>query len=253
MTQKQISAEVLAILPQLKCHENTILRHSEQLTTFIFEELDRILVGIGGKWNTQKQAYIFPFAPNALLAKVIEAKIYPNRKQELQFFPTPITLASNLVDILDINSDDFCLEPSCGTGQIVLQMAKCNPTSIDVCEIDLFFAQFAKDQLPIDTIYQADFLQISDLRKGGYDAIGMNPPFTGNADIHHVRHAFNLLKSNGRLASIMSNTINWKDNRLNDEFRTWAKTVGATWVNNPKKSFAHCGTAVDTITFQLVK
>ena len=41
----------------------------------------------------------------------------------------------------------------------------------------------------------------------GYDRIIMNPPFSNRQDAEHVRHAYDLLKPNGRIVAIMGEGV----------------------------------------------
>jgi 16S rRNA G1207 methylase RsmC len=50
----------------------------------------------------------------------------------------------------------------------------------------------------------ADFLSTTPEQLGAFNAIVLNPPFSGAADIRHVRHALRFLKPGGRLVAIVA-------------------------------------------------
>ena len=45
----------------------------------------------------------------------------------------------------------------------------------------------------------------------GYDRIIMNPPFSNRQDAEHVRHAYELLRPNGRIVAIMGEGVFFGD------------------------------------------
>ncbi len=50
-----------------------------------------------------------------------------------------------------------------------------------------------------DIVSYGDFLE----HRGEYDRVLMNPPFEHGQDMDHVRHAYELLASGGRIVSIV--------------------------------------------------
>ena len=54
----------------------------------------------------------------------------------------------------------------------------------------------------------------------------MNPPFARNADIAHVRAAFDLLRPGGRLVAVMSNHHTFARESAAARFRAWLEDVG---------------------------
>ncbi|HQV22274.1 MAG TPA: hypothetical protein PLJ88_04215, partial [Agitococcus sp.] len=55
----------------------------------------------------------------------------------------------------------------------------------------------------------------------GYDRIIMNPPFSNRQDAEHVRHAYDLLKPNGRIVAIMGEGVFFGSDKKAVEFREW--------------------------------
>jgi len=102
---------------------------------------------------------------------------------------------------------------------------------------------------------EPDFLKYQTTLR--YDRIVMNPPFEKQADIDHVLHAYELLEPNGRLVSIMSTSVTYRDNQKTKEFRAFMgelpKVPGLHGhiEHNPEGSFKEAGTTVNTVTIVL--
>ena len=75
----------------------------------------------------------------------------------------------------------------------------------------------------------ADFLEHHEC----YDRIVMNPPFENGQDIEHVQHAYSLLRSNGRLVSVMSEGPFFRSDQQSVAFRDWLDDRGARRNNFP--------------------
>src|SRR5690606_24654585 len=56
----------------------------------------------------------------------------------------------------------------------------------------------------------------------------MNPPFSKNRDIKHVKKAFNLLAPGGKMVAIMGNHFTFANDKEYVEFRDWLDAVGGT-------------------------
>ena len=80
----------------------------------------------------------------------------------------------------------------------------------------------------------------------------MNPPFAKQQDIEHVTHAFRCLKPAGRLVSVMSAGVVFRETKLAREFRAFMEKRGG-YERNPEGSFKVSGTNVNTVTVWLDK
>lgn len=69
---------------------------------------------------------------------------------------------------------------------------------------------------------------------------------SAQADIDYVLHAYKFLKPGGRLVSIMSSSVTFRENRKTVEFRELLNACG-TFGHNPEGSFKESGTMVNTI------
>ena len=101
------------------------------------------------------------------------------------FYPTPIALATKLIDGLDFNRSTV-LEPSAGKGDIARMIKNQSRTAtIHLIEIEPELQQIAKQY---GTIVDNDFLEFNP--DCPYDFIIMNPPFD-NGD-KHLLHAIEI-------------------------------------------------------------
>ena len=64
-----------------------------------------------------------------------------------------------------------------------------------------------------------DFLE--EVSEAKYDRIIQNPPFERKQDIQHIRHAYDCLAPGGRLVSIASESISFRQDRAYQNFRDW--------------------------------
>lgn len=143
-------------------------------------------------------------------------------KHGIDFFPTPAPLAKRMVDLADIKPGDRVLEPSAGKGDIADQI-KLAGASADTLEISdtLRAVLEAKGHRMVGRDFEAYEPSAQ------YDAIVMNPPWGGNADIRHVMRAWGMLKPGGRLVALMSQHSGFASDKPSVAFRQWLDEVGA--------------------------
>lgn len=211
-------------------------------------DIKSVMMTLGGKWSSQRGGFVFPSDADPYgiiqLAKQTGEIIDPKL---VGFFPTPKELAEQVVSIADIKPGMRVLEPSAGIGAIA-DIAKGhlkNSGELICVEIipDNATTLRGRDHIT----YEEDFLSLDRQSLGEFDRIVMNPPFSNQADIHHIRHAFSLLKPGGKLVSIASASIKYRDNRLTREFRKEIEDANGAIFDNPENSFLVSGTKVDTV------
>jgi len=189
------------------------------------------------------------FAEQAHAQWIAELEDKVRRMSIRGFFPTPKLLIDKMLVAADLRPGDKVLEPSAGKGDIADAMKAQGviPDVIEICGA-LWPILKAKGY----TLVATDFLrhQGEDVEGGGYDKIVMNPPFEKGQDIDHVRHAYSLLKPDGRLVAIMSEGSFYRSDRKATEFRDWLADVGGESDKNPSDAFkgpgAFCPTSVAT-------
>ena len=94
-------------------------------------------------------------------------------------------------------------------------------------------AQALRDQR--HSVSERDFLtmQPSPLM----DRVVMNPPFARQADIKHVLHALRFLRDGGRLVSVMSASVTFRENRLTQDFRALVSSRSGSIEELPEGAF----------------
>ena len=100
-----------------------------------------------------------------------------------------------MVELAEIEPGHDVLEPSAGTGNILLKSLPCIRPNGSVTAIEI--NQNLKPYLEpwADNITIDDFLNCHEI--GNFDRIIMNPPFSNASDIKHIKHAITFLKPGG--------------------------------------------------------
>ena len=183
-------------------------------------------------------------AQNAAREQEIKtAEFDAQRRKTPGFFPTPPELARVLAHLLDLQDDHRVLEPSAGSGRFCrVLLETVPPDNLCAYEINYSLCELLKAQfIPCQ---QADFLTIGARPDELFDRVLMNPPFENLADIDHIRHAYQFLKSGGRLVSILGESPFFRSDAKAQNFREWLDTVDATVFPLPEGAFKNSGTMV---------
>ncbi|WP_049877405.1 PLxRFG domain-containing protein [Vibrio parahaemolyticus] len=175
-----------------------------------------------GKMSTQKEKTCLQ-----KLTEKIEETVRGNRNAFNDFFPTPEAEVKKLIDLADIKPGMKVLEPSAGMGHIADQIAALNGIDLDVGELAFTLSELLEEKG--HNVVAGDFLEYN----AGeiYDRIVMNPPFSNDADIHHINHALTMLKDGGKLVAITSSMAGNRGNTTNKNFRRYLDEVGAEEIN----------------------
>ncbi|HGS5470536.1 TPA: PLxRFG domain-containing protein [Vibrio diabolicus] len=175
-----------------------------------------------GKMSTQKEKTRLQ-----KLTEKIEETVRGNRNAFNDFFPTPEAEVKKLIDLADIKPGMKVLEPSAGMGHIADQIAALNGVDLDVGELAFTLSELLEEKG--HNVVAGDFLEYD----AGeiYDRIVMNPPFSNDADIHHINHALTMLKDGGKLVAITSSMAGHRGNTTNKNFRRHLDEVGAEEIN----------------------
>lgn len=149
------------------------------------------------------------------------------------FFPTPRSLVQRMLDIAAVSSGMEVLEPSAGKGDIALA-AHARGANVSCCEIAPALREILRNHGL--QLIESDFLELPVAPR--FDAVVMNPPFSGLADIDHVRHAYEFLASGGRLVAIMAESAFFRSDRKSTEFRDWLDSIGGDSERLPSDTFS---------------
>lgn len=158
------------------------------------------------------------------------------------FFPTPADVVRLVLDRARLADGLKVLEPSAGSGNIAGAVVRESHCSVDCIETHSRLRELLT--LKGHELIGSDFLETDCAAK--YDRVLMNPPFEKQADIDHVRRAFNCLKPGGRLVAIMSPSFEFRSDHKSTEFRAWLDNLNATWEPLPEGAFKAAGTGVNT-------
>jgi hypothetical protein len=147
------------------------------------------------------------------------------------FFPTPKIIVTRMIDEAQIEEGMKVLEPSAGKGDIA-QSIQDSGVKVDVIEIN-HTLQTLLEAKGFNRVGE-DFLAFTE---AGYDRIIMNPPFEKGQDIDHVRHAFDLLASGGRVVAIMSEGPFYRSDKKACDFREWVEELDGVSEKLPDGAF----------------
>lgn len=137
------------------------------------------------------------------------------------------------------------LEPSGGTGRLLLAVKKIQPAAeLVAVEIKANLADVIRTAYRVPT-HCKDFLQCGG-ELGTFDAIVMNPPFANADDVKHITHALKFLKTGGRLVAICANGP-----RQSAALKPIVEEHGGEWEELPAGTFAESGTGVNTVLLSL--
>jgi len=180
---------------------------------------------------------------NMFEKRLISAELEFMRKV-YQFYPTPRAVAEIVCDMADLTTASNILEPSCGKGDLADVIYERNQNLICV-ELNLAMKKHLAGK-PYPCQIGVDFLNYSLGTEKLFDRIVMNPPFSKQRDIDHIKHAYNMLKDGGILVSVSSILAFERDDVKSVEFRAWLKSKDAEIVHIGRGAFKESGTLVET-------
>lgn len=247
---KLLSPEALTVLGSMEIQGKFAAITAGQLDRKLYAECNTALEAIGGVWTRQKKAHAFPGDPRDALDQIVLTGGFCDKKQEFGFFETPKAVVKKLIDKADLKPRQLVLEPSAGRGAIADELAKIVGINNVLC-VELQPECVAVLHGKGFSAITDDFLTSSSLFLSHVkpDRIVMNPPFGHQQDIDHVTHAYSLLAPGGRLVSVMSAGVMFRENKKTTDFRKLLKTVEPL----PDDSFKESGTSVRTVIVTLEK
>lgn len=215
-----------------------------QLDRAHYVAVNKVIEAAGGKWSRQAHAHLFPDEGAAgVIERIILAGEVVSAKQALGYFPTPPAVAETLLGLAGITPGAKVLEPSAGDGALVAAIALAGGF-VDAIEIDEKRCGALITQGLASAVMQADFLTVT---PWPHDLVVMNPPFARQQDIGHVMHALNFLRPSGRLVSVMSAGVTFRQNFAAETFRKLVAGRGGSITELPADAFKASGTAVSTV------
>lgn len=206
-----------------------------------YAEVRKALLNAGAKYAKNK--FVFSSDAKPFVDKLMGGETV-NIKKSFQWFPTPPSIARELVLMAEMEPNHSVLEPSAGQGAIVRVIHESFPDIVvDCCEL-MEENQMVLSKIPGSTLICADFLKINDEWLGKFDRVIANPPFNKNQDISHIKKMFQCLKKGGRLVSIASKHWQFARGKKEMEFKEWLEDIGAEIHDIEAGKFKESGTMV---------
>lgn len=242
-----VSREALQVLDRSLTAGNR-LKLPEQLDKRLYATVAKVVEAAGGKWSRGAQCHLFDGDAAEAIDPILLTGTVTNAKQEFGFFETPPEIIARMIQIAGVKPSDIVLEPSAGRGAIAIAVSPLC-ARLHLVEIQSKLAQELSKLGGVDSVWCDDFLKM--LANPRFDVVLMNPPFAGQADIHHVTHATKMLKPGGRLVAVMGNGVTFRNNKLTTVFRELVDDMHGTIEELPAGSFKASGTGVNTVLVTL--
>ncbi len=235
-----IAAATADVLRRVTVDDCRVVLPPGQLDRATYLDVNKVLAGLGGKWNRSAQAHVFAESPADTLAAALGSGSLVIDK--FGYFPTPPAMVDRLLSLADVESHHRVLEPSAGQGAIADRL----PGTLTLVELQAQHCEVlrGKGYDPIEGHFLATPLPAT------FDRVVMNPPFERCQDIEHVTHAYSLLAPGGRLVAVMSAGSLHGTRRVHREFAALLDQRGHS-EPNPEGSFKASGTGVHTVTVVL--
>lgn len=231
----QLDDKTREVLMRSKIEGNE-LRLPGQLPREDYMRVAKAIEAAGGKWNRQAACHIFPQDVRQTLNIGAESVEVVNLQQTFQSFYTPGGVASQMMVAADLTAGDKVLEPSAGTGNLITAAKIHGIFGGDITAIEIDESKIPALWNMAGRVICGDFLQQNG-NLGRFDKILMNPPFTGGADIKHIRHAMQFMEPGGRLVAICAN---------GPRQREALEPISSAWVELGAGAFKESGTGINT-------
>jgi predicted RNA methylase len=261
----KVPPEVLEVLNGQAEADGQLLR-LPLLDPALYNQVTKILVAAGGRWDGSKQArgHRFEGPADRILAQLRTGTLTP--AQENDFVLTPPKIASFLSGFVDVGPGNTILDPSAGTGALVRALVPAGAT-VHMIESDPAHAPALEALLEEGVATElviGDFLAMSPPVPGAacgppgtelehaYDAVVMHPPLY--AQVHHLLHAWEWLTPGGQLAAIVSAGVTFRRDRHHDELRDLITEHGRVVKGRiPADAFAAFGVREHTVIVTMTK
>lgn len=245
-----IEQHILEIIEQGRTDGNLYYLPEYQLERKTYQDVNKVLECLGGKWNRKLKAHIFESDISEIIDDVLLTGEVTDHRKEFNFFETPPDVVTKLIELAEVQPGQKCLEPSAGRGNIAESIRGIVGNEKMTC-VELMPENAV---VLIDkgfSVHEGDFLQYDSSER--YDRIVMNPPFTRQQDISHVMKALDYLEDNGILVSVMSAGIMFRQDKKTLEFWDRVNEHKHEVTKLPQGAFKISGTMVNTVILKVEK
>jgi len=254
----KISENILSILAESRIDGNTLFLPLTQLDRKIYKAVNKCLENIGGKWNRKAKGHVFDHDPAEGLENLLLTGETEDMKKTFQFFPTPKTIAEQMCEMAELTANSYVLEPSAGEGHLARVIWECGVAHLYCIELNVGMRDHLENK-EWNSLVGVNFLTFAQEKNEGkirlsqnqFTHVIMNPPFSKQQDIEHIRAAFDVLKPGGVLVSVASVSWKWRDNKKSADFREWLNEHGAEIIDVPAGAFKASGTMIPTVIIKL--
>lgn len=244
-----IAIPILQILDHIDVRGTTAFLPA-QLDRKTYEQVNKCLVAMGGKWNRKAKGHVFDEDPTERLDSAVLTGQVTDWRKELQYFPTPRAVVLQMLEWAEISGTETVLDPSAGQGAILDVIRERYPScKLLANEINRKFAEMLFRKRYV--VSCEDFLAC--VYANQPDRIVMNPPFTRQQDVDHVAHAFHAcLRPGGVIVSAVSESPFFRTTMKAEAFRGLISEYGES-IKLKAGAFSESGTKVNTRLVKLRK
>lgn len=259
--QKKLPDHVLGVVSRLEVAAEGggwVARITDgQLDRKDYVALNEALEALGGKWNRKAKGHLFGRSPKEAIDDLLLTGQF-TRSTAGDFFQTPPGLAKRMVEWA-VRAGDRVLEPSAGLGRIAAAVLGYG----DAGELTLVEKDATRATKLVEVfgttarVIAGDFTlfvwpRLSSVAPPGsrlelFDAVVMNPPFSQAQECAHILHALRFLRPGGRLASVASAGVRFRETAPYKELRARLKELDAQVEDLSDDTFAGEGTRVRTV------
>ena len=249
----KIAPHILTVLQSATFNEPSTIILNGELDRKTYTDTNKLLESIGLKWNRKIKAHISSEDVSEKWYNMIDTGEWVDVQKEYQFFPTPKEIVQQMIDAVDWNNVEICLEPSFGTGNILKEFPLMTDITVYGCELNTdMFNKTIKEVGNLENVelFNMDFL---DFNKS-VNCIIANPPFSKLQSIKHFNHMVELLNPNGQLVCILLYGDYDKNSsiKLRQEFTKFVDD-NCEVIHLDNGDFKESGTMVKTIIVKYIK
>jgi len=243
-----LDKEVLNVLDESTIYDMVLRLPDYKIDRKLYLKVNKVLQALGGKWNRKKKGFLFDGDPTDKFDAMVQSGKVVDPKKFYQFFETPITLVDEMMVFANVQPGEKVLEPSAGKGAIA--------DKVRALEANVVCAELNPEMIELlvgkgYSVLSGDFMGMT--YEIPYDKVVMNPPFSRQQDIDHIKHAFDFLKPGGILVSVVSEGPFFRTNKKAKAFREWLDKQDHEIRVLPEGTFKTSGTGVNTRLIKIIK